>query len=72
MADTPLRVIFDTNLWISYLISSRLVNVDLLFENGSIKLLFSEESIGEFIEVANRSKFSKFFSKEDIIELLSH
>lgn len=36
-----------------------------------IRLIFSEESIGEFIEVANRPKFRKFFSEEDLVELLS-
>jgi putative PIN family toxin of toxin-antitoxin system len=71
MARLPLKVIFDTNLWISYLISNRLIEIDLLLEKGLIKLIFSEESLGEFIEVANRPKFSKFFSEENIVELLN-
>ena len=71
MANAPSRVILDTNLWISYLISSRLIKIDLMMEKGQIRLIFSEESLGEFIEVANRPKFRKFFSEEDIIELLS-
>ena len=71
MAEPPSRVILDTNLWISYLISSKLIKIDLLLEKGAIRLIFSEESLGEFIEVANRPKFRKFFSEEDIIELLS-
>jgi putative PIN family toxin of toxin-antitoxin system len=71
MADPPSRVILDTNLWISYLISSKLIKIDLLLEKGAIRLIFSEESLGEFIEVASRPKFRKFFSEEDIIELLS-
>ena len=71
MANAPSRVILDTNLWISYLISSRLIKIDLMLEKGQIRLIFSEESLGEFIEVANRPKFRKFFSEEDIIELLS-
>lgn len=71
MAKLPSRVILDTNLWISYLISSKLIKIDLLLEKGLIRLIFSEESLGEFIEVANRPKFRKFFSEEDIVELLS-
>ena len=71
MAELPSRVILDTNLWISYLISNRLIKIDLLLEKGLIRLIFSEESIGEFIEVANRPKFRKFFSEEDLVELLS-
>lgn len=69
--DSPSRIILDTNLWISYLISSRLIKIDLLFEQGKIRLIFSEESLQEFIEVANRPKFRKYFSEEDIEELLS-
>ena len=71
MANAPSKVILDTNLWISYLISSRLIKFDLMLEKGQIRLIFCEESLGEFIEVANRPKFRKFFSEEDIIELLS-
>jgi len=71
MAKLPSRVILDTNLWISYLISKRLIKIDLLLEKGLIRLIFSEELIGEFIEVANRPKFRKFFSEEDLLELLS-
>lgn len=71
MANAPSRVILDTNLWISYLISSRLIKIDLLLEKGAIRLIFSEELLGEFIEVANRPKFRKFFSEEDTIEMFS-
>lgn len=68
--DSPSRIILDTNLWISYLISSRLIKIDLLLERGKVRLIFSEESLQEFIEVATRPKFSKYFSEEDIRELL--
>jgi putative PIN family toxin of toxin-antitoxin system len=68
--DSPSRIIFDTNLWISYLISNRLIKIDLLLEQGKIRLLFSEESLQEFIEVATRPKFRKYFSEEDIRALL--
>lgn len=66
-----MKVIIDTNLWISYLISSRLIQIDLLLETGVVRLIFSEESLQEFIEVASRPKFRKFFSQEDIDELLA-
>lgn len=70
MVKVPLRVILDTNIWISYLISSKLANIDLLLENGVIRLIFSEESLEEFIDVANQPKFRKFFTPEDIAVLL--
>ncbi len=68
--DNPSRIILDTNLWISYLISNRLIKIDLLIEQGKIRLIFSEESLQEFIAVASRPKFRKYFSEEDIKELL--
>ena len=58
----PLKVILDTNLWISYLITQTLSDLDDLVVNHKIKFLFSPESTSEFIEVANRPKFKKYFS----------
>jgi putative PIN family toxin of toxin-antitoxin system len=71
MADSHVKVILDTNLWISYLISRRLINIDTLLKKGVLKLIFSTESIAEFIDVARRPRFRKFFSEEDIWELLT-
>lgn len=68
--DRPFRVILDTNLWISYLISSKFLKIDSLIDQGRVKLIFSEESLQEFIEVAGRPKFQKYFSSEDVDELL--
>src|SRR6184192_1888293 len=66
-----IRVILDTNLWISYLIGGRLVGLDALFQRHDLVLLFSRELLGEFIVVASRPKFAKYFSNEDISKLLS-
>lgn len=65
------RVILDTNLWISFLISKRQQELDLLLESGAITLIFSAELLEEFLEVSNRPKFKKFFKKSDIEALLS-
>ncbi len=65
-----IRVILDTNLWISYLISKRLVKIDAFFEKEAIVLIFSQELLSEFIEVAKRPKFRKYFSLSDLERLL--
>lgn len=65
------RVILDTNLWISFLISKRQQELDLLLESGAVTLIFSSELLEEFLEVSNRPKFKKFFKKSDIEALLS-
>lgn len=64
------RVILDTNLLISFLISKKLTFIDGLIFNGKIKLVFSKELIEEFITVAKRPKLEKFFSDVDIKEIL--
>jgi len=65
-----MKLILDTNLWISYLISNRFIKLDELMKEDRITFLFSMESLEEFIEVASRSKLEKYFKKEDLTELL--
>jgi len=64
------RIIIDTNLWISFLITKDLLSLDRLFSNANTVLLFSKELLEEFIEVANRPKFKSYFSSIDLQELL--
>jgi len=64
------KVIFDTNLWISFLITRDFSFLDRYIENGILKLIFSEESVQEFLEVSSRPKFKKYFPIEDVERLL--
>jgi putative PIN family toxin of toxin-antitoxin system len=66
------KVILDSNLWVSFLISKKLVSIDKLIENEKIRLIFSDELISEFIDVVSRPKFKKYFSKADIEEILDY
>lgn len=64
------RIIIDTNLWISFLITKDFAKIDeILFSKHGI-LVFSQELLDEFLEVARRPKFRRFFSNTDIEELL--
>ena len=65
------RIIIDTNLCISFLLTSNFSKIDTLVEDTGITLLFSQELIDEFIEVALRPKFKRYFSLDDIEELLT-
>ena len=65
------RIIIDTNLWISFLLTKDLSKIDSLLKGNHVKLLFSQELLEEFIEVAKRPKFKKYFSQQDIKSLLS-
>jgi putative PIN family toxin of toxin-antitoxin system len=60
------NVILDTNLWISFLISKDFIFLDNYVLKGKVKLIFSEELFSEFILIAERPKFKKYFSNSDI------
>lgn len=64
------RVIIDTNLWISFLLTNDISQLDKLFFDKSIVLLFSEELLEEFIEVAGRPKFKRYFGVRLLENLL--
>jgi len=64
------RIVIDTNLWISFLITKDYKKLDGKIKSGEIKILFSLESMEEFLVVADRPKFKKYFDKEDIEQLI--
>jgi len=70
MRNLKSRIILDTNLWISFLISKDFSKLDeIIFSKKSI-LIFSQELLEEFLEVAKRPKFRRYFAQTDIEELL--
>jgi putative PIN family toxin of toxin-antitoxin system len=69
MQQNKIRIILDTNLWISFLLKNDLSKIDFLFVEHKCVLIFSEELYSEFIDVAKRPKFKKYFSKETLIRL---
>lgn len=70
MANKPDRIILDTNLWISFLITKNYSKLDhILFERKGV-LIFSLELLSEFIDVCKRPKFQKYFTQSDIENIL--
>lgn len=65
------RIIIDTNLWISFLLTKDYSKLDKLFSKNGLILLFSQELLEEFVDVARRPKFKKYFAVADINSLLS-
>lgn len=63
------KVILDTNLWISFLIKKDYSFIDKFVENQKATLVFSKELIQEFLIVATRPKFQKYFTDQDIQKL---
>jgi uncharacterized protein len=64
------RIILDTNLWISFLITKNFSQLDKLLSNKNCILIFSDELLEEFLSVTKRPKFKRFFSQEIVANLL--
>ena len=65
-----MRVIIDTNVLISMLISGSFSWLRDKFESQYITFVFSEELFSEFVTVAMRPKFRRWFSEAEVAELL--
>jgi uncharacterized protein len=68
MDNSVIRIVIDTNIWISFLIGKSLTGLTNRIINNQLQVLFSE-----LIEVLKRPKFKKHFSEsvsEDLITLL--
>ena len=56
------KIILDTNLWLSFLISDKLTIIEEVIDNGNFELLLSEHLLYEIETVIKRPKFKKYFS----------
>lgn len=65
-----IKVIFDTNIWISYLIGRQLGGLTELLSSHKIELVLSEQLRTELLEVTAREKFRKYFKKDRVDELM--
>jgi uncharacterized protein len=65
------KVILDTNLWISFLITKKYKILDNLIDKEKVRLIFSEELVEEFLTVAKRPKFKDYFTDTVLEELLN-
>lgn len=55
------RVIIDTNLWISFLLTKDFTKFDTIITGKKTVLLFSQELVDEIVEVTQRIKFRKYY-----------
>jgi putative PIN family toxin of toxin-antitoxin system len=62
------RIVIDTNLWVSFLITKDFTKLDTIIFARQGTLVFSQELLDEFLEVVNRPKY--FFSETVVVELL--
>jgi len=65
-----MKIIVDTNLWISFLIGKRLSLLKKLLTNLDITVYVCDELIQEFKDVSQRGKIRKYISEQDIWDTL--
>ncbi|WP_207505171.1 putative toxin-antitoxin system toxin component, PIN family [Telluribacter humicola] len=70
MPEEKHRVVVDTNLWISFLLTRNFTRLDQLIMSDRTVLLISQELLEEIVEVAERPKFRKYFDLSDLIDFL--
>lgn len=68
-ADNSIRVILDTNLWISFLIGRQLNMLLDFFADTTLELVSTPILREEILTVAKRQKFRKYFSEDSIKKL---
>ena len=65
-----MKIVLDTNIWISFLLGKRLSVLADIFSRKDIIVYVSEELIGELINVVSRTKFSDKISRQSFDNLL--
>lgn len=70
MTKKNVKVIFDTNVWISFLIGKRLAKIKQYIVDGSITIIVTEQFVTELKTVTSREKLKKYFPKNSVKELI--
>ena len=70
MIDKNIKVIFDTNVWISFLIGKRMSIIKDYISNGQITIVITDQLLDEIKDVTSREKMQKYFPKESVVDLI--
>ena len=65
-----IKIIIDTNLWISFLIGKGLKELKNLLVEETVQVVISEEILQEIIIVTQRPKLQKYFPRNKVDELI--
>ena len=66
-----MKVVIDTNIWISFLLGKTLTALADHIVQGKIRIVLSYDLLAEFIQVVSRPKFKNIFDKGKTEELLT-
>ncbi len=70
MTNSNAKVIFDTNVWISFLIGKRLKKLGKFITDNSITVITTDQLLTEIKIVTARKKLKKYFPEESVKELM--
>ena len=65
-----IKVIFDTNIWISFLIGKRLAFIKNYIADGRITIVVTQQLLDEIKDVTSRERVKKYFPPESVGELI--
>lgn len=66
-----MKVVIDTNIWISYLLGGLLNELDEWILSRKVKVVVSKEMLKELSEVISRPKFKSLFTAGRVKELFA-
>ena len=66
----PIKVIVDTNIWISFIISRKLSSLDFLLYSGKLRIIMSHNLISEIESTLEKPKLQKYFLAKGLEEML--
>ena len=61
-----MSIIFDNNIWISFLIGKRLAALRPAFSRADVEIYYCDELEKEFLDVAHRPKILKYVDEQQI------
>ncbi|MBN9352238.1 MAG: putative toxin-antitoxin system toxin component, PIN family [Chitinophagaceae bacterium] len=70
MTNSNAKVIFDTNVWISFLIGKRLKKLRKFITDNRITVITTDQLLTEIKIVTARKKLKKYFPEESVKELM--
>lgn len=70
MPNRSIKVIFDTNVWIGFLIGKRLTKITRHISDRTITIITTEQLLTEIKTVTGRKKLKKYFPQESVKELI--
>lgn len=71
MTNKSVKVIFDTNIWVSFLIGKRLSTIKQYISDGRIAIVTTKQLLTELKTVTSREKLRKYFPRDSVKELIA-